>query len=137
MGATVEAWTPLMTVEVESLEAFDASRADVFAPAASASSNPWCSNMIPPKGLTFRSGWVFRPVMELVFLRVDQRGNVVDARAFIPGGELALTDAVKQEFRKAVFEPATCQGAPVEAEFMMYVYDPVFGSLHYILSPAS
>ena len=137
LGAPVGAWRPLMAIEVELLEAFDISQADVFAPAASASSNPWCSNMVPPKGLKFRSGWVFRPLEELVFLRVDERGRVVDVHAFTPDSELALTDSAKQEFRKAVFEPATCQGIPVEAEFMMYVYDPVFGSLHYILSPAS
>ena len=136
MGAPLGAWKPQLTFEMESLEAFDTSGTDVFAPTASVRSNPWCADMIPPKGLKFRSGEVFKPLTQLVLLRINERGEVVSVRAFVQGGELALTDAVKRKYTEAVFEPATCQAKPVEAEFMLYVFDPVFGSLHQILSPA-
>lgn len=124
----------LIEAEVDSLELLDVAMTTAFAPPSENSAKPWCANMISPTPLHLGSasgttslpgGGFIAPLppelrgRELVVFRVDEAGRAVDVRAFTIAGEVSIKDRERQKLLESRFRPATCDGRPVEADFLM------------------
>ena len=109
-------------------------RTSAFAPPNGKTANPWCANMILPTPLHFGSasgaaplpgGGFITPLpgelrgQDLVVFRVDEVGRAVDVSAFTMAGEVPFKDRERQTLLESRFKPATCNGRPVETDFLM------------------
>lgn len=125
----------LIEVELDSLELLDVTTTNAFTPSIGMSAKPWCVNMISPTPLRFGSatgstslpGGGFITALptellgrELVVFRVDEAGRAVDVHAFTTGGEVSIKDRERLTLLESRFRPATCDGRPVEADFVMH-----------------
>jgi hypothetical protein len=124
----------LIEAELDSLERLDVTTTTAFAPPDGINAKPWCANIISPTPLHLGSasaatslpgGGFIAPLptelrgRELVVFRVDEAGRVVDVRAFTIAGEVPIKDQERQTLLESRFRPATCDGRPVEADFLM------------------
>ena len=125
----------LIEVELDSLELLDVMTTDALTPPGGTSAKPWCVNMISPTPLRFGNassttslpGGGFNTPLptellgrELVVFRVDEAGRAVDVHAFTTGGEVSFKDRERLTLLESRFRPATCDGRPVEADFVMH-----------------
>lgn len=132
----VQSGKPLIEVQLESLDTFDSLQPDVLAAPTGARSKPWCSNMIPPKPVQVggapapdrvslpNGGYMISlppglTRFAIIMYHVDEKGHVLDVHAFNWGGEASLKESEKHDLLKSTFQPATCQGKPLEADFSM------------------
>jgi hypothetical protein len=125
----------LIEAELDSIELLDVTATSAFAPPNGKTANPWCANMISPTPLHFGSassatplpggGFFITPLpaelrgRDLVVFRVDEAGRAVDVSAFTMAGEVPFKDRERQTLLESRFKPATCDGRPVEADFLM------------------
>jgi hypothetical protein len=125
---------PLVEAELDSLEMLDVTTTSAFAPPSEKTASPWCANMILPTPLHFGSasgtaplpgGGFMTPLpgelrgRDVVVFRVDEAGRAVDVSAFTMAGEVPLKDRERQTLLESRFKPATCDGRPVKADFLM------------------
>jgi len=125
---------PLIEVELDSLEPLDVTTTSAFAPPDGIAAKPWCSNMISPTPLRLGSATGASPLpgggfiaplppelhgLELVVFRVNEAGQAVDLRTFTIAGEVPIKDREKRTLLESRFRAATCDGRPVEADFLM------------------
>jgi len=124
----------LIEVELDSLELLDVTATTAFTPPSGTNAKPWCANMILPKPLHLGSaseatslpgGGFITPLptelrgRDLVVFRVDEAGRTVEVRAFTVLGEVSIKDGDRRTLLESKFRPATCDGAPVSADFLM------------------
>jgi hypothetical protein len=125
----------LIEFELDSLELFDVTTTTAFTPPSGMSAIPWCANMISPIAVRLGSAseatslpggaGSMTPLpaellgRDLVVFRVDEAGRTVEVRAFTVAGEVSFKDRERQTLLKSRFRPATCDGTPVEADFLM------------------
>jgi hypothetical protein len=125
---------PLIEAELDSLELLDVTTTNALAPPNGKSAKSWCANMISPTPLHLGSASGATPLAgggfitplptelrgrELVVFRVDEAGRAVDVRAFTIAGEIPFKDRERRTLLESRFRPATCDGRPVEADFLM------------------
>ena len=53
------------------------------------------------------------------YISVDEAGRAVDVSAFTMAGEVPFKDRERQTLLESRFKPATCNGRPVETDFLM------------------
>lgn len=136
----------LVEFELDSLELLDVATTTAFTPPSGTSAKPWCANIVSPvplrlgsaseatsaPGVTFMTP-IPKEVIgrDLVVFRVDEAGRTVEVRAFTLAGEDSFKDRETQTLLKSRFKPATCDGTPVEGEFLMLRQEPsLAGELH-------
>jgi hypothetical protein len=125
---------PLIEAELDSLELLDVTTTSAFVPPDGKTAKPWCANMISPSPIHLGSasgatslpgGGFITPLptelrgRDLVVFRVDEAGRAVDVSAFTVAGEVHFKDRERQTLLESRFKPATCDGRPVEADFLM------------------
>jgi hypothetical protein len=65
---------------------------------------------------------------DFVVFRVDEAGRTVEVRAFAIAGEVSFKDHERQTLLKSRFRPATCDGTPVEGDFVIPLKEPNLAS---------
>jgi hypothetical protein len=124
----------VIEAELDSLEPLDVTTTVAFAPPTGKAAKPWCANMISPTPIHLGSasgatplpgGGFITPLptelrgRDLVVFRVDEAGRAVDVSAFTVAGKVPFKDRERQTLLESRFRPATCDGRPVEADFLM------------------
>jgi hypothetical protein len=132
----------IMEIEVESLGELDSTKPNVFAVPVGVVPSPWCSDMVRPQptrlGHARQVPFVGPPnsvvlpinppdivKYSVILFQVGEKGNALDVRAFVPGGEVLLKDKEKSVLLQSTFRPATCHGDAIDAEFPMEFHFPV------------
>jgi hypothetical protein len=125
---------PLIEAELDSLELLDVTTTSAFAHPNGKTAKPWCANMISPSPIHLGSasgatslpgGGFITPLptelrgRDLVVFRVDEAGRAADVSAFTMAGEVHFKDRERQTLLESRFKPATCNGRPVETDFLM------------------
>jgi hypothetical protein len=125
---------PLIEAELDSLELLDVTKTSAFAPPNGKTAIPWCANIILPTPIHLGSasgaaplpgGGFITPLptelrgRELVVFRVDEAGRAVDVSTYTMAGEVPFKDRERQTLLESRFKPATCNGRPVETDFLM------------------
>jgi hypothetical protein len=126
---------PIVEMDLDLLEPLNVSETNAFVVSAGAIGKHWCANMVLPRAaqLNFPPGVAYVPGgfittspvginSALLVFRVDETGHPADARAFTIAGEATIRDQEKRALLQSRFIPATCDGKPLEAEFLFRDY---------------
>jgi len=125
---------PIVEMDLDLLEPLNVNGTNAFVVSAEATGKHWCANMILPRaaqlnfppGLAYVSGGFITTspvgISSLLVFRVDETGHPADVRAFTIAGEATISDHEKRALLQSRFSPATCDGKPLEAEFLFRDY---------------
>ena len=141
----IEYWDgkkPLVEVDTELLEKFDAAKSADLVPPTGTPPAVWCSDMIAPRAthygaptMDFRQKQTEEGLLKngfgppvparyadlgMVIFSVDEKGRVIDVQAFLPGGPHAIDKGEKKMMMSSAFQPASCHGKPVSGELILW-----------------
>ncbi len=131
----IQAGTLLFELRLEFLDDLDPGQSNALERPSDAVSRSWCPDMAlpvplhfgeaPPSPLSFPNGAPMVPLPEdfdrlgMLTFEVDHEGRALAVEAFNHKGRVSLKESEKRALLRSAFEPATCQGKPISAEFQI------------------